>query len=36
VTVRPWWYGGARQMLLGAVAAAVTYFVGSLVGAVLG
>ena len=36
VTVRPWWYGGARQMLLGAVAAAVTYFVGSLVGAGLG
>lgn len=36
MTVRPWWYGGARQMLLGAVAAAITYFVGSMVGAVLG
>ena len=36
VTLRPWWYGGARQMLLGAAAAGVTYFVGSLVGAGLG
>jgi vacuolar iron transporter family protein len=32
VTSRPWWYGGARQMLLGAVAAAITYGVGALVG----
>jgi vacuolar iron transporter family protein len=32
VTTRPWWYGGARQMLLGGVAAAVTYGVGALVG----
>jgi vacuolar iron transporter family protein len=36
LTVRPWWYGGSRQMLLGAVAAATTYFVGSMVGAGLG
>jgi VIT1/CCC1 family predicted Fe2+/Mn2+ transporter len=36
VTVRPWWYGGLRQMLLGGVAAAITYFVGSAVGAGLG
>jgi vacuolar iron transporter family protein len=32
VTPRPWWYGGLRQALIGAVAAAVTYGVGSLVG----
>ena len=32
VTTRPWWYGGARQTLLGAVAAAITYGVGALVG----
>ena len=32
VTTRPWWYGGVRQMLLGAVAAAITYGVGALVG----
>jgi len=36
VTLRPWWYGGARQMLLGAAAAGITYFVGSMVGAGLG
>jgi VIT1/CCC1 family predicted Fe2+/Mn2+ transporter len=33
LTPRPWWYGGARQVLIGAVAAAVTYGVGSLVDA---
>ena len=33
LTPRPWWYGGGRQVLVGAVAAAVTYAVGSLVGA---
>ena len=33
LTPRPWWYGGLRQTLVGAVAAAVTYGVGSLVGA---
>lgn len=32
VTTRPWWYGGVRQMMLGAVAAAITYGVGALVG----
>jgi VIT1/CCC1 family predicted Fe2+/Mn2+ transporter len=32
VTSRPWWYGGARQMFLGGVAAAITYGVGALVG----
>jgi VIT1/CCC1 family predicted Fe2+/Mn2+ transporter len=31
LTPRPWWYGGARQVVIGAVAAAVTYGVGSLV-----
>jgi VIT1/CCC1 family predicted Fe2+/Mn2+ transporter len=33
VTSRAWWFGGARQMLLGAAAAGITYLVGSLVGA---
>lgn len=33
LTPRPWWYGGTRQVLVGAVAAAVTFGVGSLVGA---
>jgi VIT1/CCC1 family predicted Fe2+/Mn2+ transporter len=36
VTSRPWWYAGLRQMLLGGLAAAVTYGFGSLVGAGLG
>jgi vacuolar iron transporter family protein len=36
VTVRPWWYGGLRQTLLGAAAAAITYAVGSAVGAGVG
>ncbi len=31
LTPRPWWYGGGRQALIGAVAAAVTYGVGNLV-----
>lgn len=35
-TTRSWVYGGARQMLLGGAAAALTYGVGSLVGANLG
>jgi vacuolar iron transporter family protein len=34
LTPRPWWYGGGRQVLVGAIAAAVTYGVGSLVGSV--
>jgi VIT1/CCC1 family predicted Fe2+/Mn2+ transporter len=33
LTPRPWWYGGLRQTLVGAVAGAVTYGVGALVGA---
>ncbi|MGH3371555.1 MAG: VIT1/CCC1 transporter family protein [Nocardioidaceae bacterium] len=36
VTTRPWVYGGARQALLGAAAAALTYAIGSAVGANLG
>jgi VIT1/CCC1 family predicted Fe2+/Mn2+ transporter len=36
LTPRPWWYGGARQVLIGAVAAAVTYGVGGLVGVGVG
>lgn len=32
LTPRPWWYGGARQMLIGAAAAAVTYGIGTAVG----
>jgi VIT1/CCC1 family predicted Fe2+/Mn2+ transporter len=32
LTPRPWWYGGGRQVVVGAVAAAVTNGVGSLVG----
>ena len=34
VTSRAWWYGGSRQMLLGAAAAGLTYLFGSLVGGV--
>ena len=33
LTPRPWWYGGLRQTAVGALAAAVTYGVGTLVGA---
>lgn len=36
VTSRPWWYGGLRQLLLGALAATATYGFGSLVGSGLG
>jgi VIT1/CCC1 family predicted Fe2+/Mn2+ transporter len=32
VTSRSWWYGGSRQMLLGAAAAGATYLIGGLVG----
>jgi VIT1/CCC1 family predicted Fe2+/Mn2+ transporter len=35
VTVRPWWYGGLRQVLLGGAAAALTYAFGLLVGGVV-
>jgi len=31
-TVQPWWFGGLRQMALGAAAAGLTYLVGDLVG----
>jgi VIT1/CCC1 family predicted Fe2+/Mn2+ transporter len=36
ITKRPWWYGGARQLVLGGAAAGVTYLIGDLVGASLG
>jgi VIT1/CCC1 family predicted Fe2+/Mn2+ transporter len=36
ITVRSWWYGGIRQMVLGGLAAALTYSIGDLVGASLG
>jgi vacuolar iron transporter family protein len=32
-TSRPWWFSGGRQLLFGAVAAAVTFGIGHLVGA---
>ncbi|GAA4758424.1 VIT1/CCC1 transporter family protein [Actinomycetospora chibensis] len=32
VTVNPWWWTGSRQLLLGAAAAGLTYWVGMLVG----
>jgi VIT1/CCC1 family predicted Fe2+/Mn2+ transporter len=35
-TSRPWWYSGARQTLLGVVAAVVTFGIGHLVGTGLG
>jgi VIT1/CCC1 family predicted Fe2+/Mn2+ transporter len=35
-TARPWWHGGGRQLLLGGLAAMVTYAVGALVGTTLG
>ena len=35
VTVRPWWYGGFRQALMGAGSAAVTYTFGLLIGGVV-
>jgi VIT1/CCC1 family predicted Fe2+/Mn2+ transporter len=31
-TPRPWWYAGLRQLLFGAIAAAVTYGIGLLIG----
>ena len=33
ITERPWWFGGARQLLLGAAAAAITFGVGAAIGA---
>ena len=35
VTVRPWWYGGARQVLMGAGSATVTYMLGLLIGSAM-
>lgn len=32
ITSRPWWFGGARQLLFGAAAAGITYVVGALIG----
>ncbi|TYK47795.1 VIT1/CCC1 transporter family protein [Actinomadura decatromicini] len=32
VTTRAWWFGGTRQLLFGAAAAAITYGVGALIG----
>jgi vacuolar iron transporter family protein len=32
VTIRTWWYGGLRQLMLGVAAAAITYGIGSLIG----
>ncbi|MHA6796430.1 VIT1/CCC1 transporter family protein [Pseudonocardia bannensis] len=31
-TTRPWWVGGLRQLMFGAIAAGATYLVGSLIG----
>jgi VIT1/CCC1 family predicted Fe2+/Mn2+ transporter len=31
-TGRPWWRGGLRQLVLGALAAAATYGIGTLIG----
>ena len=33
VTVRSWWYGGLRQLVLGGAAAGLTYLIGQAVGA---
>jgi len=35
-TTRPWWYAGGRQLLLGLIAALVTYGIGSLFGTTIG
>ena len=32
ITARPWWFGGARQLVLGAAAAAITFAVGAAIG----
>jgi vacuolar iron transporter family protein len=36
ITSRLWWFGGLRQLVLGGLAAALTYGIGDLVGARLG
>lgn len=35
-TIRPWWYTGLRQLVVGAAVAAVTYGLGNLVGTTVG
>lgn len=32
ITARAWWFGGSRQLLFGAAAAAITYGFGALIG----
>jgi VIT1/CCC1 family predicted Fe2+/Mn2+ transporter len=36
ITARSWWFGGFRQLILGGVAAGLTYLVGDAVGGVIG
>ncbi|TAK71146.1 MAG: hypothetical protein EPO13_01245 [Actinomycetota bacterium] len=36
LTVRSWWFGGLRQLLVSAAAAGVTYAVGALIGSAVG
>ena len=36
MTTRSWWYGGLRQLLLGGIAAGLTYLIGELVGTAVG
>jgi VIT1/CCC1 family predicted Fe2+/Mn2+ transporter len=36
ITARSWWFGGVRQLLLGGVAAGLTFLVGDAVGSVIG
>ena len=36
ITVRSWWFSGARQLLLGGIAAGLTYVIGTWVGTGLG
>jgi vacuolar iron transporter family protein len=36
VTTRSWWYGGLRQLLLGGIAAGLTFLIGDLVGTAIG
>jgi len=35
VTTRTWWYSGTRQLLIGSGAAAITWFLGTTIGAAL-
>ena len=35
VTTRTWWYSGIRQLLIGSGAAALTWFLGTTIGAAL-